>query len=243
MLQFVSAGLTYTLLRDSDYIAAATGSFTGRVNGLVVGAPGSPLLGLIGRLPSAVRKRVMPKKVEAPIHVYAKDILDHEVDRKFEEYYWHNKGSKGFTLPGHKYEGPGNSLNSGIPTNEMDALSRKHDLQYAWASYQYANKRIDQPTYEAKIHEADEELAMNSNLTSLDGIAAMLGMRAKKFVEHFTGLLYPSVGEYQVDVDSSDEELIKLLKKVKEPDYISILKEKCDLTGDDLRYKFKRLMT
>jgi hypothetical protein len=241
MLQFVSAGLTYTLLRDSDYIAAATGSFTGRVNGLVVGAPGSPLLGLIGRLPSAVRKRVMPKKVEAPIHVYAKDILDHEVDRKFEEYYWHNKGSKGFTLPGHKYEGPGNSLNSGIPTNEMDALSRKHDLQYAWASYQYANKRIDQPTYEAKIHEADEELAMNSNLTSLDGIAAMLGMRAKKFVEHFTGLLYPSVGEYQIDTDTSDEEVIKLLKKVKEPDYISILKEKCDLTGDDLRYKFKRL--
>jgi hypothetical protein len=123
----------------------------------------------------------------------------------------------------------------------MDALSRKHDLQYAWASYQYANKRIDQPTYEAKIHEADEELAMNSNLTSLDGIAAMLGMRAKKFVEHFTGLLYPSVGEYQIDTDTSDEEVIKLLKKVKEPDYISILKEKCDLTGDDLRYKFKRL--
>jgi hypothetical protein len=212
MLQFVSAGLTYTLLRDSDYIAAATGSFTGRVNGLIVGAPGSPQLGLIGRLPFAVRKRVMPKKVEAPIHVYAKDILDHEVDRKFEEYYWHNKGSKGFTLPGHKYEGPGNSLNSGIPTNEMDALSRKHDLQYAWASYQYANKRIDQPTYEAKIHEADEELAMNSNLTSLDGIAAMLGMRAKKFVEHFTGLLYPSVGEYQIDTDTSDEEVIKLLK-------------------------------
>nr|QJI53472.1 MAG: hypothetical protein [Riboviria sp.] len=242
-LQFVSAGLTYTLLRDSDYVAAATGSFTARVNGLQVGAVATPLLGIIGRLPALARKRVeapVVVKAKEPIHVYASDILDHEVDRKFEELYWQNKGKRGFVLPGHKYEGPGNSLNSGIPSNEMDAFARKHDLQYAWASYLLANKRIDQPTFEAKIHAADEELAINANLTSLDGIAANLGMRVKKFVEHFTGLLYPSTGKYESE-EATDEELIKQFSCVKPVDFVSILKERCDESGEDLMYNFKRL--
>ncbi|UHK03077.1 MAG: RNA-dependent RNA polymerase [Guiyang argiope bruennichi nora-like virus 2] len=242
-LQFVSAGLIYTLLRDSDYVASSTGSFTGRVNGLQVGAAGSPQLGIIGHLPTSVRKRIVAPviaKTEDRTHVYAADILDHQVDRKFEELYWQNKGKRGFVLPGHKYEGPGNSLNNGVPTNEMDALARKHDLQYAWASYLYANKRIDKQTFEAKIHAADEELATNSNLTSLDGIIANLGMRAKKFVEHFTGLLYPSTGRYE-DEEATDSELIKQFSCVKPIDYISILKERCDESGDDLKYSFKRL--
>nr|QJI53473.1 MAG: hypothetical protein [Riboviria sp.] len=243
-LQFVSAGLTYTLLRDSDYVAASTGSFTARVNGLVVGANASPPLGIVGRLPTSVRVRV-PKSVAAriqqqPIHVYAADILDHEVDRKFEELYWQDKGKRGFVLPGHKYEGPGNSLNNGIPANEMDAFARKHDLQYAWASYLYVNKRIDKPTFDAKIHAADEELATNANLTSLDGIAAIFGMRVKKFVEHFTGLLYPSTGNYEGE-EITDEELIKQFSCVKPVDYVSILKERCDEFGEDLMYNFKRL--
>jgi hypothetical protein len=174
--------------------------------------------------------------------VYAADILDHQVDRKFEELYWQNKGKRGFVLPGHKYEGPGNSLNNGVPSNEMDAFARKHDLQYAWASYLYANKRIDKPTFESKIHAADEELATNSNMTSIDGIAANLGMRVKKFVEHFTGLLYPSVGTYQLE-NQTDEEIIKQLSCNKPVDYVSILKEQCDETGVDLRYNFKRLVS
>nr|ULF99739.1 MAG: putative polyprotein [Picornavirales sp.] len=239
-LQFVSAGSTYTLLRDSDYVAASTGSFTGRVNSLQVGAVASPALGIIGRLPSTMRRRVAQPVVEKPIHVYAADILDHQVDRKFEEFYWQNKGKRGFVLPGHKYEGPGNSLNNGEPSNEMDAFARKHDLQYAWASYLYANKRIDKPTFESKIHAADEELAMNSNLTSLDGFAANLGMRIKKFVEHFTGLLYPSTGKYELE-EATDEELINQFNFVKPVDYVSILKERCDEYNEDLMYNFKRL--
>lgn len=244
-LQFVSSGLTYTLLRDSDYVAAATGSFTARVNGLQVGTAASPMLGVVGRLPALARSRVVTPvtvKAETPVHVYAADILDHEVDRKFEELYWQNKGKRGFVLPGHKYEGPGNSLNNGTPTNEMDAFARKHDLQYAWASYLLANKRIDKPTFDAKIHAADEELASNANLTSLDGIAASIGIRAKKFVEHFTGLLYPSVGKYESE-DATDEELIRQLSCARPDDHVSILKERCDISGDDLRFSFKRLMS
>lgn len=241
MLQFVTAGLTYTLLRGSDYVALSTGSFVGRVNGLKVGAIATPMLGIVGRLPSVARSRaIKPKKQEAPIHVYAADILDHTVDHKFEELYWQNKGEKGFTLPGHNYEGPGNSLNNGVPTNEMDAFSRKHDLQYAWAAYLYANKRIDKPTYESKIHAADEELATNANMASLDGIAAIIGMRAKKFVEHFTGLLYPSTGKYQVD-EASDAELIKQFSANKLVDYVTMLKEHCDAIEEDLKYSFLRL--
>ena len=34
---------------------------------------------------------------------------------------------KGLTLPGHRYCGPGNPLDNGPPTNELDALCMKHD--------------------------------------------------------------------------------------------------------------------
>jgi hypothetical protein len=67
-------------------------------------------------------------------------------------------------------------------------------------------------------------------------------MRVKKFVEHFTGLLYPSVGTYQLE-NQTDEEIIKQLSCNKPVDYVSILKEQCDETGIDLRYNFKRLVS
>lgn len=92
------------------------------------------------------------------------------------------------------------------------------------------------------MYAADEELAMNSNLTSLDGIAANLGMRVKKFVEHFTGLLYPSTGRYEAD-EASDAELIKQFECIKPIDFISILKERCDHHGEEVTYNFKRLVS
>ena len=37
---------------------------------------------------------------------------------------------KGLTLPGYKYCGPGNPLNLGKPTNELDEICMKHDYYY-----------------------------------------------------------------------------------------------------------------
>lgn len=39
-------------------------------------------------------------------------------------------GKKGWTFPGHRYTGPGNSIVNGKPTNYNDAVSRDHDLAY-----------------------------------------------------------------------------------------------------------------
>ena len=38
---------------------------------------------------------------------------------------------KGLTLPGHRYCGPGNPLDNGPPTNELDAICMVHDYYYS----------------------------------------------------------------------------------------------------------------
>ena len=38
---------------------------------------------------------------------------------------------KGLTLPGHRYCGPGNPLDNGLPTNELDAICMEHDYCYS----------------------------------------------------------------------------------------------------------------
>jgi hypothetical protein len=155
-----------------------------------------------GAVPSVVWTPVVAKRKQQQrqSHIRASEILGHPTDQAFEVQYWNNKGSKGFTLPGHNYEGPGNSLNNGEPTTETDAFARKHDLAYAWASYQKVIGKLNDSAFEAAIHAADEEFASNCNLVSTDGFMGWVGIRAKKFVEHFTGLIYPSKGEYQKDL-------------------------------------------
>ena len=38
---------------------------------------------------------------------------------------------KGLTLPGHKHCGPGNPLDNGPPTNELDSICMEHDNCYS----------------------------------------------------------------------------------------------------------------
>ena len=38
---------------------------------------------------------------------------------------------KGLTLPRHRYCGPGNPLDNGSPTNELDAICMEHDYCYS----------------------------------------------------------------------------------------------------------------
>lgn len=123
----------------------------------------------------------------------ASSILGMPTHPLFEREYRHSIGKQGFVLPGHQYEGPGNSLNNGEPTSETDALAQKHDIQYAWASFALVKKMIDQPAFEKAISMADDEFASACNLTSIDGLVGYIGIRSKQFIEHFTGIVYPVV--------------------------------------------------
>jgi hypothetical protein len=239
-VRLVSGGLTYQLCLTNRSVNRTTPSVASVVEVIVSSVTAADTDGIIGYIPGTSRKKQIIKKKPQERHVYAADILDHVVDQKFEQLYWNDKGKVGFTLPGHKYEGPGNSLNNGEPTDETDAMARKHDLQYAWAAYQFVNGRIDKATYDSKIHEADEELIQNANLTSFGGIAANLVLRAKKFIEHFTGIAAPknSIGRYEADTDS---ELISRLLLHQQPDYVSSLKEHCDKWDEELEFSYKRL--
>lgn len=44
--------------------------------------------------------------------------------------HFQNQEARGLTWPGHKYLGPGNSLNKGPPVDAVDAAAYRHDLAY-----------------------------------------------------------------------------------------------------------------
>lgn len=92
-----------------------------------------------------------------------------------------------FVLPGYKYLGPGNKLNSGAPVNSADFIAQKHDN-----AYHNANTKQD-------IYDADKE-AINefaSNFIEKPTIGAALGyigLGAKHIVEtSLNTLIYPSI--------------------------------------------------
>lgn len=77
-----------------------------------------------------------------------------------------------FTLPGHKYIGPGNKLLSGKPVSETDKTARRHDFKYHFAKGK------------ADVFRADKEAI--KEFGTQKGIPATLGkygLTAKNFVE------------------------------------------------------------
>ncbi|CAH2088624.1 unnamed protein product [Euphydryas editha] len=77
------------------------------------------------------------------------------------------ESTSGYTLPGYKYLGPGNPLDLGEPSNELDRIAQEHDNAYAAAEQNYLaqineaetkeeEKRIDKEVVQA-IKEADEK--------------------------------------------------------------------------------------
>ena len=48
----------------------------------------------------------------------------------------------GLTLPGHRYCGPGNPLDNGLPTNELDAICMEHDCYSRNISKSECDKNI-----------------------------------------------------------------------------------------------------
>ena len=49
---------------------------------------------------------------------------------------------KGLTLPGYNYCGPGNPLDNGPPTNELDEICREHDIAYTYGNKEEADAKM-----------------------------------------------------------------------------------------------------
>nr|QKN88757.1 MAG: capsid protein [Dependoparvovirus sp.] len=96
-------------------------------------------------------------------------------------------GSAGFNFPGHKYLGPGNSLDRGEPVDADDAAAQKHDQ-----SYQEQLEAGDNPYL--KYNHADREFqeALKDD-TSFEGNLARGLFEAKKLVAEPLGLVEPEL--------------------------------------------------
>lgn len=95
-----------------------------------------------------------------------------------------NKG--GYTLPGHKYIGPGNELDRGAPIDVDDAIALEHDK-----AYQNAKSFKDiQAADEKAFHDFIADWRDHGNYHSLIGA---IGIYGKIYVEKITGQLYPNI--------------------------------------------------
>lgn len=106
-------------------------------------------------------------------------------------------GKSGITLPGHKYEGPGNSVNLGEPTNKADAISQLHDTEYFDAQYKHSAGKTSRQDFNKSITESDTKAIKSFATTpSIGGVLGAVGLGAKKFAENFTNNpIYPNPGK------------------------------------------------
>lgn len=85
----------------------------------------------------------------------------------------------GITLPGSKYIGPGNPMQLGKPTSAADAAAYEHDQAYD----KYINSGIPAKKVYGSYSKADKILRDKADTTTPDGLAAYLGMTAKKIFQ------------------------------------------------------------
>ena len=90
---------------------------------------------------------------------------------------------KGFVLPGSKYIGPGNEMKKGKPVDAADAAAYQHDVDYD--NYMKAGHKA-KDVY-LGYSDADERLLKKADMTTPNGLAAGLGMLAKKGLHKITG--------------------------------------------------------
>jgi hypothetical protein len=82
----------------------------------------------------------------------------------------------GATLPGEKYIGPGNPLNLGKPNSSGDEAAYQHDLDYD----AMLKKGMSEKDVYFNFSNADQRLMNRADVTTPGGLAAYLGMGAKK---------------------------------------------------------------
>lgn len=102
----------------------------------------------------------------------------------------------GLTLPFHKYEGPGNSVNLGEPSNVADAIAQLHDTEYFDAQHKYKTGITSREEFNKTIKDSDSKAIKSFAKTpSIGGVLGTVGLGAKKFAESFTkNPIYPNPG-------------------------------------------------
>lgn len=88
---------------------------------------------------------------------------------------------KGWVLPGNKYIGPGNPLESGEPANRDDANARIHDYDYD----NYLKHGVKKKDLYLGYSDADKRLLDKTSTTTPEGIAITLGIGSKKLANKF----------------------------------------------------------
>lgn len=116
------------------------------------------------------------------------------------------------TLPGYKYLGPGNPVDSGEPSNRLDAIAQRHDQAYTRIS-QYYKKTKDYRRFEQEIRQADDDFIAEVAQNRPEGIydaaaqgAALAGIAGKRLLESVVGVQYPRVNLTEDDDDMEGHE-------------------------------------
>lgn len=102
--------------------------------------------------------------------------------------------NKGLVLPGYNYLGPGNSLNRGAPTNQIDADAQIHDHQYNESSSSQHVQTADREFTNKAVDHIIEGISGKGSIgDTIGGIVGGIGIGGKRLVESLAGkTLYPS---------------------------------------------------
>lgn len=122
----------------------------------------------------------------------------------------------GYTLPGYNYLGPGNELEAGEPTNELDRIAQRHDRTYNEIQQEYEegikkgkkSKEVLKKIATTRIKEADEEFLKEvyaytpeSTYDAAVIYAALGGIGTKYLGERIFGTIYP---RFRARIDKKD---------------------------------------
>lgn len=100
------------------------------------------------------------------------------------------------TLPGSKYIGPGNPVDSGTPTNRVDFAAKQHDIAYSEAKNNQDVRQADIEFKQSAQNSVAEALSFGGNpIEGLHGAAGYLGIQSKNLFEdtfYHGESIYPS---------------------------------------------------
>lgn len=122
----------------------------------------------------------------------------------------------GYTVPGFKYLGPGNTLNLGQPVNEIDEDAKEHDIAYSKAiNYKEVEDADTKFISKAGDHIAEGIAGRGSIKNSIGSTLGAVGISIKKAVENKFGAIYPSFSGKQCHLQNIDSLIQKIKNAIK----------------------------
>lgn len=101
---------------------------------------------------------------------------------------------RGLTVPGYKYLGPGNSLNRGQPTNQIDEDAKEHDEAYDKAKTSQEVSDADNTFVNKALDHIVNAINLKETPGNTFGAAlGAIGIGTKQTIEKHSGVIYPSV--------------------------------------------------